>query len=68
MIEFDGAVKYEGADGRAELIREKHREDAIRAAGLQVVRLTWPDLDQPARVRTLVLDARSRASHPVGSR
>lgn len=68
VIEFDGAVKYEGADGRAELIREKHREDAIRAAGLQVVRLTWPDLDQPARVRTLVLDARSRASHPVGSR
>ena len=33
VVEFDGIVKYGGADGREALVREKRREDAIRAAG-----------------------------------
>lgn len=47
VLEFDGAVKYEGADGREELVREKAREDAIRALGYRVIRVTWRDLFRP---------------------
>ena len=43
VVEFDGAVKYEGADGREALVREKRREDDLRALGYRVVRLTWAD-------------------------
>ncbi|NHN54390.1 type IV toxin-antitoxin system AbiEi family antitoxin domain-containing protein [Calidifontibacter sp. DB0510] len=50
VIEFDGAVKYDGADGRAALVAEKRREDALRRAGYEVVRLVWSDLTDPARV------------------
>ena len=50
VVEFDGAVKYEGADGREALVREKRREDALRALGYRVVRLTWADLHHPERV------------------
>lgn len=66
VIEFDGAVKYEGASGRAELVREKRREDGIRATGHEVVRLTWPDLAHATRVHALVLDARRRAGADRG--
>lgn len=61
VIEFDGAVKYGRANGRAELIREKHREDGIRATGREVVRLVWSDLSRPARVLELLHNARHRA-------
>ncbi|HEX6255466.1 MAG TPA: type IV toxin-antitoxin system AbiEi family antitoxin domain-containing protein [Euzebyales bacterium] len=61
VVEFDGAVKYEGAQGRDELLREKRREDGLRATGLEVVRLTWPDLDRPRHVGALVDAAASRA-------
>ena len=48
VVEFDGLMKY--ADGSREvLIREKSREDRLRALGLQVVRTTWADLAHPAR-------------------
>lgn len=50
VVEFDGAVKYGGASGRAELIREKRREDGLRAAGYRVVRLVWSDLQRPEYV------------------
>jgi very-short-patch-repair endonuclease len=50
VIEFDGAVKYEGAEGRDALVREKRREDALRALGYRVVRLTWTDLQHPDRI------------------
>jgi hypothetical protein len=60
IVEFDGRVKYEGADGRDALFREKRREDALRARGYQVLRLTWSDLHDPARVRSLVSEAFSR--------
>jgi hypothetical protein len=56
VVEFDGAVKYEGAAGREALVREKRREDGLRATGLEVVRLTWPDMQRPLHVAA-VLDA-----------
>ena len=43
-------MKYDGADGRAALVAEKRREDALRALGYVVVRVTWADLASPARV------------------
>jgi very-short-patch-repair endonuclease len=50
IVEFDGAVKYEGAEGRAALVAEKRREDALRALGYVVVRVTWADLASPGRL------------------
>ncbi|MGB8382971.1 MAG: type IV toxin-antitoxin system AbiEi family antitoxin domain-containing protein [Dermatophilaceae bacterium] len=54
IVEFDGAMKYGGAEGRAALVAEKRREDALRRLGYRVVRLTWADLRDPARVRTML--------------
>ncbi|MDQ1199398.1 hypothetical protein [Rhodococcus sp. SORGH_AS_0303] len=44
--EFDGLAKYtrNGESANAVVIREKLREDALRAAGWIVVRWTWADL------------------------
>lgn len=50
IVEFDGAVKYEGVQGRSALVAEKRREDALRALGYVVVRVTWSDLASPTRV------------------
>jgi len=55
IVEFDGAVKYAGAEGREALVREKRREDALRVMGYRVVRLVWADLADPARVARLLL-------------
>ena len=55
VVEFDGLVKYDGADGKLALAREKVREDRLRAAGFRVVRLTWADLAHPERVVDRVL-------------
>lgn len=60
VVEFDGLVKYGGADGRQALIDEKRREDALRTLGYQVVRLTWRDLYEPALVSRLIKEAFSR--------
>ena len=61
VVEFDGAVKYEGLDGRRALMEEKRREERLRDAGYRVVRVTWSDLDRPAalvaRVRRLLATA-----------
>lgn len=54
VAEFDGLVKYEGADGKAALAKEKRREDRMRALTFVVVRLTWADLDRPERVAQLL--------------
>lgn len=62
VVEFDGLVKYEGADGRAALAAEKVREDRLRALGYEVVRLTWADLASPQRVAALVRAALERAA------
>ena len=60
VVEFDGLVKYGGADGRQALIDEKRREDALRSLGYQVVRLTWRDLHDPALVAKVIRDAFAR--------
>ena len=46
-----------GGDGGLEpkqTRREKRREDALRAAGWMVIRLSWADLTNPARVEALI--------------
>ena len=60
VIEFDGRVKYEAGDT---VFAEKVREDHIRSWGFQVVRLTWSDLRNPARVARLIQAAVERARH-----
>ncbi|MGG5260311.1 type IV toxin-antitoxin system AbiEi family antitoxin domain-containing protein [Phycicoccus avicenniae] len=62
VVEFDGLVKYEGAEGRAALAAEKAREDRLRALGYEVVRITWVDLEHPGRVAALVRAALARAA------
>ncbi|WP_068150974.1 hypothetical protein [Rhodococcoides corynebacterioides] len=42
--EFDGLSKYAGDQGGDAVVREKLREDALRAAGYVVIRWTWADL------------------------
>jgi len=49
--EFDGAVKYgryrrPGESINAAVLREKSREDELRAIGFMVVRWTWPMLQR----------------------
>lgn len=62
VVEFDGAMKYAGADGRDALVREKRREDELRRLGYEIVRLTWADLFDPARVGRLIREAQARVS------
>jgi very-short-patch-repair endonuclease len=50
IVEFDGLVKYAGANGRDALAAEKAREDRLRALGYEFVPLTWADLSRPATV------------------
>lgn len=60
VLEFDGAVKYAGARGRAALTAEKTREDDLRRDGLGVGRVTWGQLT-PVQVRALVTAAAEQA-------
>ncbi|CAN7501514.1 hypothetical protein [Knoellia sp. LjRoot47] len=62
VVEFDGAMKYAGAQGRDALVREKRREDELRRLGYEIVRLTWADLADPARVGRLIREAQARVS------
>lgn len=69
-IEFDGFVKYSGADGRTApevVFAEKRRQDALVELGWVIVRVTWADLRRPeliaARVRT-ALHRRSARHSP----
>ncbi|MDQ1718575.1 MAG: hypothetical protein QOE71_4121 [Pseudonocardiales bacterium] len=50
-VEFDGAVKYEGAEGQSALIAEKRREDELRLMGFSVVRFAWSDLGSPVTLK-----------------
>ena len=65
VIEFDGAIKYDPDEPEIRpkdaLFREKIREDAIRDAGYEVVRLTWADLSNPDGVRRRVKAAIARS-------
>jgi very-short-patch-repair endonuclease len=67
VVEFDGAVKYEGAQGRAALVAEKRREDRLRALGYTVVRVTWADLAHPGRLSALIRRALTQ-NLPHGAR
>lgn len=60
VVEFDGKVKYASGDPEV-LWREKRREDALRALGYDVVRLTWADLEHPAQAMAKV--RRALAQH-----
>ncbi len=62
VVEFDGLIKYEGAEGRATLAAEKAREDLLRSLGYEVVRMTWADLARPRRVEALIRAALDRAA------
>lgn len=62
VVEFDGLVKYEGAEGRAALAAEKRREDLLRSMGYEVVRVTWADLARPRQVERLVREALARVA------
>ncbi|MGZ4600890.1 MAG: type IV toxin-antitoxin system AbiEi family antitoxin domain-containing protein [Oryzihumus sp.] len=65
IVEFDGLLKYAGADGRRALVKEKQREDRLRSLGFAVVRLTWRDLSDPGRVNRLVRAAFARQGATV---
>lgn len=62
VVEFDGMVKYDGANSREALVAEKIREDFLRSLGYEVVRLVWADLADPDRVRDLIEAACRRAA------
>ena len=62
IVEFDGLMKYAGANGRDALAAEKSREDRLRALGYEFVRLTWADLSRPATVERQLRLAVARAS------
>ncbi len=62
VVEFDGAVKYGGEDGSAALVAEKQREDRLRELGYAVVRITWAELADPARVRARIRAALLRSA------
>ena len=55
--------EYDGADHRGAHRHSKDvgREDLLRRHGLEVFRVTGPDLRVPGRVRARMLEARSRA-------
>ncbi|WP_157997158.1 type IV toxin-antitoxin system AbiEi family antitoxin domain-containing protein [Kribbella rubisoli] len=60
VVEFDGRLKYTGASSDV-LVEEKIREDRLRAAGLEIVRTMWPDLDHPARTAAAIRAAFARS-------
>lgn len=63
LWEFDGAMKYEGADGRQALMAEKLREDRIRARGWGLERVVWAQLANIATLADRIRKAAAR--HPL---
>jgi len=62
VVEFDGLVKYSGADGREALVAEKRREDRLRDLGFQVVRVTLAELDRPILLQHRIQAAFARTT------
>lgn len=63
--EFDGAVKYSGQLGKAPeqvVLEERRRENAIRSCGFDVLRWTWPELQQPHTFAATVRRALARGA------
>jgi hypothetical protein len=68
IVEADGMIKYTDPwiDPREVLVREKLREDRLRDAGWEVVRVTWRQLErEPLAFIDRVRRAFARARHPV---
>lgn len=65
VVEFDGLLKYGGAEGREALAAEKWREDRLRALGYVVIRVTWADLERPEWLATQIRRARTQLSAAV---
>ncbi|MGB3256848.1 MAG: hypothetical protein WBA72_02570 [Ornithinimicrobium sp.] len=63
LVEFDGAVKYAGAQGREALVKEKLREDRIRRLGWLIERVVWRDLDDPRALQVRLQEAAQRGGH-----
>lgn len=53
-LEFDGAQKYDGVDGKLALIAEKRREDWIRDQGLRFMRVISPELNYSVALRRVL--------------
>ena len=64
VVEVDGRVKCQGLDAARVLWDEKRREDQIREAGYEVVRLTWAQIERDPQGCA----ARVRAAFARGSR
>lgn len=65
ILEFDGAGKYTDGDRRV-LWKEKEREDALRAQGYEVIRVTWAELHDLATLRGKVAAAVDRPRRRSG--
>lgn len=69
--EFDGRVKYDrrpsdDPEGDADVLwREKRREDRLREAGYEVVRIVWADLHKPEQLAARVRSAFARSARLV---
>ncbi|WP_185442320.1 type IV toxin-antitoxin system AbiEi family antitoxin domain-containing protein [Kribbella qitaiheensis] len=61
VVEFDGLIKYRG-DTLASVVREKAREDRLRALGVLVIRVTWDDLQHPELLIRRIREAFARSS------
>lgn len=63
LLEFDGEVKYtdprytKGLSSSQVVVREKNRENRLRALGYHVVRADWNALRNPALLLRLLFDA-----------
>ena len=71
--EFDGALKYgRGSPAVAPqwdiLVKEKRREDAIRATGVGFVRWSWADISRPAQHPESLVQRLLRAGLPLPGR
>lgn len=64
VVEFDGALKYGGGSPEV-LLREKRREDRLRALGRTVIRTDWSDLDHPAELAARILNVLNRYRRPA---
>ncbi len=68
VVEADGMIKYTDPwiDPKEVLVREKLREDRLRDAGWEVVRVTWNQLvNEPREFVARVRRAFARARHQV---
>ncbi|MGO4690427.1 hypothetical protein [Glaciibacter sp. 2TAF33] len=71
LLEFDGAVKYtdprytHGLTVSQIVMREKNRENRLRALGFRVVRTDWHELQNPALLLRTLRDAGLEPVNPT---